>query len=207
MPRDHGRKNDEFTQLDRRKTVARLYCAGKSQWDIAKEVGCEQGTVSKDLTVIRNGWLASAILDWDVKKADELLKIDHIEARMWEAYEKSCELEVIRTSSVKKELQVRTEGKGKDRKVISEEMEPTESTSKKQSKQLIGDTRYIERIQWCIEMRCRLLGFLDKEKSGAPPLQINLINWDQVADVQSDPIEERLALEKAKVVEVRENKS
>jgi hypothetical protein len=102
-------KNDEFHVLARRKMVAQLYCEGKSQFELAKMCGVSQVQISNDLKIIRDAWLATAIMDWDDVKAKELAKLDLIEERMWEAYHRSYGTDTVVATSVKKQVRLARE--------------------------------------------------------------------------------------------------
>lgn len=185
--------NDEFAIRERRREAARLYVEGWTQSQIAEKFGVSQALISKDLEVIRKGWEASAILDWDELKSRELAALDHQEEELWKAWYRSCEAERIRTTSSKREPRALTEGKGKDKKVTGYEMTVVEKNNKVVVKQLIGDPRFMDAITRVRELKTRILGFLKEEKP-KNEVTVNVINWDQVADVRSkpDPIETRL---------------
>lgn len=129
----------------RRAKVAELYLKGNPQTAIGEEVGVKQSTVSRDLLAIRKQWLESTLMDFNEAKAREMARIDQLERVAWEAWEKSLGENV--TVTVKKE----GAGEGEDR--IEVEVERKEKTV-----ELNGDPRYLERIQWCIEQRCKILG-------------------------------------------------
>ncbi len=67
--------------------TAQLYLQGLDQRRIAQEIGVSQPQIHKDLKKIKKEWLASALRDFDAARAQELAKIDHLEAKAWEAYE------------------------------------------------------------------------------------------------------------------------
>jgi DNA-binding CsgD family transcriptional regulator len=90
-PKDKcNRKNDRYALMERRKRIASMYVTGKNQWERARTVGVSQGTVSNDLAAIREDWLASTRRDFDARKAEELAKLDQLEAEAWAAWERSC---------------------------------------------------------------------------------------------------------------------
>ena len=157
-------KNSEFAILDRRKRVAEMYMAGSGQWEIARTIGIERETVFLDLGYIRKAWLEKMVGDFDSRKAEELAKIDHIERRMWESYDRSCgEDQVTRT----KEKYTSAEGNEAYKNVVTKRKTP-------------GNTKYIEKIQWCIELRCKIFGIIKDEKRESVNNNIVQIQWDQV---------------------------
>jgi predicted transcriptional regulator len=85
------RKNSQVKAEERRLRVASLYIRGKSQVEIAADVGVSQSTVCNDLNEVRRLWKASAMVDFDAKKEEQLAKIDEVEKKAWEAWERSCE--------------------------------------------------------------------------------------------------------------------
>jgi hypothetical protein len=86
-----GGAADTFRILSRRTKVAKLYLLGKTQYEIAREVRCSQGTVGNDLAALREEWLASALLDFGEAKARELARIDNLESEAWDAWYRSAE--------------------------------------------------------------------------------------------------------------------
>jgi hypothetical protein len=92
MPRGtkYNRKNRQYALMERRQEVARLYVVGRTQWDIAHHLGVSQATVSGDLDKIRKQWLDSTLRDFNTRVAEELAKLDAIEAAAWEGYARSC---------------------------------------------------------------------------------------------------------------------
>jgi hypothetical protein len=179
-------KNDEYAKLDRRKRAASLYLQGLPQWQIARDLGIAQGTVSKDLAIIREEWKASALTDFDEKKARELAKIDHIEEVAWAAWERSCEDAEVRHS--------KTEQVPGGAGVMAPIKVVEETTAKGQS----GNPAFLERVSWCVEARLKILGLLKSDK-----LDVNaVVNlppdfWDRIAarpvTTTADAIEQRIA--------------
>jgi len=86
MPRN---KSEELALQQRRKHVAELYLRGQTQWQIAHAMDVNQAQISRDLKVIRREWLNSAVQDFDARKAQELAKIDAVEAEAWAAWRRS----------------------------------------------------------------------------------------------------------------------
>ncbi len=145
-----------------RMEIARYYLQGKSQIEIAQILSSEtrkvtQQMVSYDLKIIQEGWLQSALRDFDEARAQELARIDALEREYWEAWERS-----------KVPLKV-TE---------SERSDGNTSTKKAKIKQTdsIGNTKYLEGVQWCVERRCQLLGF-DAPKKLDHSGKLNLNNY------------------------------
>lgn len=100
--------------------------------------------VSKDIQGIR-----TAIRDrMDRDAADELARIDNLEREAWDEYERSKKTFKMR----RKRKTEGGEGPGKTVKEVRKE-------------ERLGDPRYLERISWCIEQRCKILGFYDRDQT------------------------------------------
>jgi hypothetical protein len=148
--------HNEMALLARRQRVADAYLRGLSQAKIAQAENVNQGQISRDLAFIREAWLASAVMAMDARKAQELAKIDRLEAIAWQAWEQSCKSAEIYHTGVDKG-RVNKEGKPL----------PERQKSWKTIKGQFGDARFLERVAWCINKRCELLG-LDAPKKLAP---------------------------------------
>lgn len=135
--------------LDRRKAVATLYLRGMTQWEIARQFGVNQSTVSRDLEVLQAEWMKSAVTDLGEQKAKELARIDGLERVAWEAWERSCKDEETLHAET-------TKGRaGKDGP--APDLTRTSKTVKGQA----GNPRFLERVEWCIATRLKLFGLLD----------------------------------------------
>lgn len=189
--REKNRKNDEYNTLNRRREVSRLYLQGLSQQKIADRVGVTQKTVCEDLKLIRGWWLEEAVASFDEKRERELAALDLQLEELWEAWRRSCEVEAVETHTVRRELRTKTEGKGKAKKVVSEDLEPVEDTSQTRTRKLIGDVRYMSEITRIRELRCKLLGLLKDDKPQAGGATI-VIDWDALSKPYVDVIEQRL---------------
>jgi predicted transcriptional regulator len=155
------RSNGQLAR-DRRR-IADLYLQGWIQADIAKEVGIDQSTVSRDLQHLYGEWQQSALVDIDKAKAEELAKVDRLEREYWQAWEHSCEdAETIRQEGKKE---------GVD-KIIK--------TAKGQA----GDPRFLQGVQWCINKRCEIMGIdAPKKVEQSGKLEIEYVNdWRHAKD-------------------------
>lgn len=124
--------------------IARRYLQGETQAAIAEALELTQQTVSNDLREIRSRWRESSVRDFDEAKAQELAKIDLIEAEFWQQWERSKELKRTR----KHEEGVTERGDLIKMTVIEE--------------QRCGNPVYLNGVMSCVERRCKLLG-LDSE--------------------------------------------
>jgi hypothetical protein len=163
---------DKLLILQRRKRVAAAYLDGRPQWEIAEREGIAQQTVSDDLKAIRKEWRASALMDFDARQAQELAKIDNLETMAREAWERSCkDAETFR---------VKTETEGKD-----EQGRPIQgkTISEKTSRGQAGDPRFLERIGWCIDQRCKILGLVVNKV--APVTPDGMKPYEPISDEQT----------------------
>jgi hypothetical protein len=148
--------HDLIALVARRQRVADAYLRGQSQDRIAQQENVSQAQISRDLATIREDWKQSSIMDFNERKAQELAKIDAVETTAWAAWEKSCKDAEIYHTGVDKGRA------GKDGQPL-----PERQKSWKTVKGQFGDARFLERVAWCINRRCELLG-LDAPKKLAP---------------------------------------
>lgn len=124
--------------LDRRRRVAEHYVRGVPQYKIAQMEGVHESQISRDLKHIRDKWLKSALMDFNERKARELAKIDDLELIARKAWHRSQEdAETTQTRDGASGVETTTTVKGQS-----------------------GDPRFLERIAWCIEQRCKIAGLL-----------------------------------------------
>lgn len=154
--------------------VASLYCQGLSHAAIAAEIGVTRQQITHDLKLIRQDWLDSSIRDFDEAKATELAKIDHLESIAWDAWfrsggshtiltEKAVAVRPAEWSPAKGakargraadiELDDEDDPRGPADGVLGFNVETTEKTE-----ELVGDERFLGRVAWCIDRRCKLFG-------------------------------------------------
>jgi hypothetical protein len=142
-----------------------MYLKGKPQTAIAEVVGVKQATVSRDLKAIRKMWLESTLMDFNEAKAREMARIDQLERVAWEAWENSLGENV--TTTVKYGPKIVEPGEGDETSAVEEVgVLEIEAERKEKTIQLNGDPRYLERIQWCIEQRCKILGVYESVDLG-----------------------------------------
>ncbi len=184
-------KTVEVGKEARQVKVAALYCRGYTQHEIGVQLGLSQAQVSKDLGAVRAEWLESRKASFDERTAVELAKIDHIEKVAWEAWERSCkpkELLLSRTESVP-QLPPREDGLGPKREKVKGRVvgEPTpvvvlKTVEEKKLTGQVGDDRFLGRVSWCIETRCKLLGLL-KEPEKNTNVNVNVLSGEFWADL------------------------
>lgn len=133
-------------RLVHRETIAREYLKGRYQHDIAVTLGVSLATVKRDLAKIRQLWLESSLRDFGALKAEQLAKIDTVEAEAWAMWSRSCERQV-RTSTQEIEA---SRHPGLNRRTDDEDG--------------AGDPRYLQIALQCVERRSKLLGLDAPEK-------------------------------------------
>jgi len=138
-----GKRRSKSQLIRDRRRIADMYLQGKTQADIAEEVGIDQSTVSRDIAALQGAWRESALIDIDEAKARELAKVDRLEREYWDAWERSCE-DVVTVRAMGK--QPAKGEKGKPDRVTR--------ITKKQD----GDPAFLRGVQWCIERRCKIIG-------------------------------------------------
>lgn len=140
-----GRKKD-LDLTSRRQQVVELYLQGYRQWQIAQRTGTDQATVSRDIKHIREEWMKRAVGDYNELLNREIEAIAQLQVTYQQAWERSLRRKVRR---VIKPVPVSK----KSNETVDKEVERT-------TEQSYGDPRYLQGIQWCIEMRCKLEGLL-----------------------------------------------
>lgn len=189
-PRHPASKNDEYQALDLRAKIAKHYLSGKSQAEIGVLIGCSTANISYHLKRIREEWLKRIVQDYNTAKAIEVAKIDRMEELAWASFAKSCEDNIVRQRETERGIRV---VKNEDGTTTTElAPSPTSVTSKKISKGQAGDPRFLERIAWCIDYRCKLFGILKEQPTTVNQL---ILNFDQLygkPDFTDDPIERRI---------------
>ncbi len=141
------KRQKKIAIAQRRDKVTEYYLKGKKQSEIAEMLGVTQATVSLDLKAIRDMWLESSLRDFDELKAQELAKIDELEAAYWAAWERSLGDVQTKTLRGNKSDQVKT--------IKLEEQN--------------GDPRFLQGVERCIQKRCELLGLT------APAVNANFV--------------------------------
>lgn len=166
--------------------ISQLYLQGKTQHEIVEELKksgraytLTQPIISRDLRAVQQEWLKESVRNFDVAKAKELAKIDILEREYWHGWERSRQAKT-KTQSEKKE----TRGKA-------------QQSARMMKEDMLGDPRYLQGVQWCIDRRCQLLG-LDAPKRSIhyTPDILRKINFDSLTKQQLERIAAGEELEK-----------
>lgn len=152
----------------RRAKVAELYLQGyRSQRAIAEKLdNVSRQTVATDLQAVRKWWKADAVNDIGQAIVEELAKIDRVEREAWEAWERSKAT------------------REKQRSGKSTRDDSTSSMAQIEKEDQYGDPRFLEKVCWCIERRCKLMNL-------EPPKKL-IIGERQIDDVIEQEFEFRL---------------
>lgn len=131
------------TKIQREKDLLRtaeLYLKGWPQYAIAKELKVSQPQIAYDIKDLIGRWKEKAVMNIDERKAEELAKIDRLEAEYWQGWEDSRRPTKVSTA------QATTAGANPGKTVTSKEITSA------------GDPRFLTGVAQCIEQRCKILG-------------------------------------------------
>jgi len=118
--------------------LSSMYLRGMRQVDMAKELKVSVSTVERDLSKLRAQWEDASVYNFHSAKSEQLAKIDEIERAAWAAYEAS---------------------RSERRKVthFDEQVNPRTVTQRDDAG--AGDAKWLDKISWCVEQRCKIMGF------------------------------------------------
>lgn len=150
-------------KLNEKALIVGLYLQGNSMARV-RELAEEQtggrrfgrDIIRKYITEATEEWKASKAEMLENHKAIELEKINRLEATYWDAWARSCEV-------LTKKTKIKKKGEG-ERMALAQVRDD--------EKQTIGDPRFLSGIQWCTEMRCKILGIEVPQTA----LQMNTVN-------------------------------
>lgn len=192
-----ARKRAEARMTERMSRVSRLYLQGMTYGEIAKEVGVSPTTVGNDMEAVREGWLESALMDFDKRKAQEMAKLDRLEQRAWEAFERSIGEMTVR--KVKEDRAQPPPGKRGGRPTKDKDKwVPTSQTEEVTTKYCAGDPKYLEIIKDCVQTRLKIIGALrGDDKAGGTVVNINWGEMYKPRHVDAETVEEDDPIERA----------
>lgn len=143
--------------------IADQYVRGYSYRTIVRKVEEEFNqsfslmTISRFVNQLLKEWKEQRITKLDDMKAAELQRIHKLEQTYWDGWERS--LNAYTKSSEKNRAHAKTDGD-------EVTMLPYNSERSTFVEETYGDPRFLAGIQWCIQMRCKILGI-------EAPIQIN----------------------------------
>lgn len=106
--------------------------------------------IFRDVKEIQSRWQEESIGMIDKAKAIELAKINNLERTYWEAWEESKRSKV-KTVNKQRGTTAKDKAPGKADVMAFQ--------SEKHTMEAVGDPRWLDGIQWCIQQRCKLFGF------------------------------------------------
>jgi len=181
MAKEYGKGGHQRTKVDKELDyifISEQVVKGVSFTEIQKQFPKERGyqlsyhQIYTDMRKVLDGWEADRKKLLDKHKALEIAKINRLETVYWDAWERS------KDPTTKTIVKKGGQPKGmKDKKAIvtdyvTHETHTTES---------VGSSKWLTGIQWCIQMRCKIMGLGTDAKAGedegitpaAAPKQIN----------------------------------
>jgi transposase len=195
----YNKKNRDFELLDRRKRIASLYCQGLSQKKIAAQVGVSMTLIHYELQEVRKEWLASAVGDFNERKAQELAKLDETERLAMRSFLRSMkdaeEKTVTKTEMLKQFI---SKNPRTGEKELVEKVVPSETVEEFTTRGQCGDPRFLQVVTHCIELRAKITGLMKNDQNN-----FFLIDYDKLVakereivgtgtGVERDPVEERV---------------
>lgn len=151
--RSGGIKRSEVERERDLVTTANMYLRGYSLHEINVEINKNTGydvtktTIYNDVTEIKKRWLSSQIQDFNAAKVEELAKIDQLERAYWEGWERS----VLEQNTVEIE-------RADDETTGAGASTYKRSKTKRISKKRDGSVDFLQGVERCINLRCKILG-------------------------------------------------
>lgn len=162
-----SKEQDKLIIAQRRQRISTLYLQGKYQAEIAVEVGVTQQQVSYDLKIIHKEWLKSTLVDFDVKKIEELERVAILEREYWDAWRTSRADREIKSTAKETSDAVIVQGRAVGGK------QKSKASVRKEMRD--GNAAFLAGIQWCIDTRCRIFGFY-------APTKLSITEIDAIID-------------------------
>lgn len=141
--------------------VTDLYLKGYSYRKIAKDLEDQSPeykisivTVGNYINKVLKEWKDHRIEKMDDLKTVELNRINKLENTYWEGWERSLEGSK-RTSEKQKAAPGTSIGEGG---AVTKTMNVVSADKASYTEETFGDPRFLAGIQWCISMRCKILG-------------------------------------------------
>lgn len=142
----------------RRMRVAQLYLQGIPQYQIAQQLKVSAPSITRDLAAIREEWLQSSILNYDARKAQELARVDFLEAEAHAAWERS-------KAPKKRDRAKKVELPGKAVAPVKGKAQTPAPGSQRREAETItegrdGNPKFLGEIRACVELRAKITGIL-----------------------------------------------
>lgn len=157
-----GRGFSKNEREDLLNVVADLYLQGYSYRQISEQVAINsQRTISQQTAFnyvkkIKQEWLTHRLEKIDEMKAVELVRINKLEQEYWKAWYKSTDKHIKTTTKRKvKAGGASSVDENGDIYATPEVLNGEDNVTEYNPN---GDPRFLFGVQWCIQMRCRILG-------------------------------------------------
>ncbi|MCC6490691.1 MAG: helix-turn-helix domain-containing protein [Candidatus Hydrogenedentes bacterium] len=148
------------------------YVRGDSQRTIAQRLGgmrtysVSHQTICRDIETILDRWRQVMVRNVDKLKAEELAKLNMIEREAWAEWERSR----------------------LDKERHEETSDEEGASTKRVVEGRLADPRYLEKVQWCINKRCEILGLNAPAKyehtgKDGQPIQTETKNAQELCEV------------------------
>lgn len=150
----HRNKRTPFEREADLLEIAKLYLAHKSHEQIAAQLSAmrpyqlSRAQISYDIRTLVTRWRAESVRTIDDQKAEELKRINAVEATAWESWAKSQS-----PSSVKRQ-----------NRTLDKNGVPGTGHMTIEQQDRDGDSRFLSLVMQCSERRCRLLGIEAPQK-------------------------------------------
>lgn len=145
--------------------TADLYLKGVTQQEIAAVIGVSRKQIEYDLAEIRLWWREKTVFAIDEWKAEQLAKLDALEAQYWKSWEDSRKPTKVNTATKT------TAGARPGTTVTSKEITSA------------GDVRFLDGIAAVIEQRCRILGLNAPAKFAGSITSDHEYTKDEIASI------------------------
>lgn len=165
--------------------ITELLLEGQTMFKIAQHINSireyqlSYSQIVYDCRAIEKQWMKEYLGNIDTMKAKELARIDRIEQAAWDAWEASK-----RTLAQTEKEQTENEQLGRDDKAYQKHRKVR---AKKVETERDADEKFMKIIQWCVEQRCKILGFNAPQK-----LDINWRKQAEAAGMSPDKVKEEL---------------
>ena len=84
-----AKKRTPFQREKDLEKTSELYLKGHSQYEIARVIGVSRTQITYDIADLQKRWLERSMMNIDERKAEELAKVDRLEAEYWKGWEDS----------------------------------------------------------------------------------------------------------------------
>jgi len=137
------RANTDIEGAFIKQAIAQHYLQGVSLKAMSEQLNVGYATVKNHLASLREEWKQKALFDFNLAKAEQLARIDEIERVSWENFHRSVDGSTSTTT-------IRSD--------------KSASKMKTKTKPSVSDAKWLDKIQWCVEQRAKILGLYAPKK-------------------------------------------